>query len=78
LHHCKKYGILQSKGMFGSCFAARDTRRAGLPGGSRQMVKKELNVGEASERQLPATPGKPHKWSKPISILDTENNGYTV
>eukprot|EP00890_Picochlorum_soloecismus_P004619 jgi/Picsp_1/5158/NSC_02521-R1_protein len=59
-------------------YYTRDTRRAGLPGGSRHLVKKELNVGEAPERQMPATPGTPHKWSKPISILDTENNGYTV
>lgn len=57
---------------------ARDTRRATLPGGTKKVEQRLWTVGDAAPVDPTATPGKPYKWSARKSILDNENNGYTV
>lgn len=59
----------------------RDTRRAELPGGSKKVEVKEWKVGEEREKKEQArgaAAGTPHRWGQFRSILDHDNNGYTV
>lgn len=45
----------------------RLTRRASLPPPPPRQAM-----------ELPPTHGKPHRWTKPRSILEQDNNGYTL
>jgi hypothetical protein len=65
-----------------SC-AARDSRRAYLPGGTKKMeklqVKPTAKEGEEGAVESPLTPGKPFKYKTQLrDILDNEHNGYTI
>ena len=62
---------------------ARDSRRNELRGGSMRMVKGAVDVAAPDEALAAAagqvTPGEPYRYATKLrSILDNENNGYTV
>ena len=64
-------------------FAARDTRRAELSGGSkvleRSTVDPRAEEGGAAAAAEPITPGKPFRYAGKLrSIVDNDNNGYTI
>lgn len=66
-----------------SWFAARDSRRAYLPGGTKTMEKAQIKPnakeGEEGAAESPLTPGKPFRYKTQLrSILDNEHNGYTI
>jgi hypothetical protein len=50
-----------------------------LPGGTKQLTRMHVDArGNAEESVEPVTPGQPHQFSSPRSILDADNNGYTL
>ncbi|GAB4819643.1 hypothetical protein N2152v2_006689 [Parachlorella kessleri] len=62
-------------------YFVRDTRRAEGPGGTKVLARYQLDPkvkDEALEATPVPTPNKTHRWTKPRSILDHDNNGYTV
>lgn len=67
--------------MFVLC-AARDSRRATLPGGTKKIEKTVLDSTtlSATESTTPSPNlGEPYRWKgPPRSILDVDNNGYTL
>jgi hypothetical protein len=62
--------------------AVRDSRRAHLPGGSIKLERGKYDVATKEEAletaEAPPTPNKPAKWAPLRSILDNDNNGYTI
>lgn len=63
-------------------YYVRDSRRAHLPGGSIKMVRAQYDTTAKDEAleamEVPPTHNKTHRWSKPRSILEQDNNGYTL
>ncbi|KAL4441544.1 hypothetical protein ABPG77_002048 [Micractinium sp. CCAP 211/92] len=63
-------------------YYVRDDRRAELPGGHIKLARGEYAVTAPDEAleamEVPPTQGKTHRWTKPRSILEQDNNGYTL
>ena len=62
--------------------AARDTRRATLPGGTKKIEKTIIDPQTSKSTEsttATAALGEPYRWKgPPRSILDVDNNGYTL
>lgn len=63
-------------------YFVRDTRRAEQPGGTKTLARYKYDTSTKEEAleatPAPPTPNQTYRWSKPRSILDQDNNGYTL